>query len=38
MTPRRRRRTVYLAVCAVVLILWTWFGRFGAVEAPYVGF
>ena len=38
MTPRRRRRTVYLAVCTVVLILWIWFGRFEAVEVPYVGF
>lgn len=32
----RRRR--YLLICAIVLLLWLWFGSFDAIEAPYVGF
>ena len=36
--PRRLRQTLYLATCAVILILWVWFGRFEAIEVPYVGF
>ena len=38
MTPRLRRRAVYLAVCAIILLLWIRFGQFEAMEAPYVGF
>ena len=38
MMSRRLRRTLYLAVCAVILILWIWFGRFEAIEVPYVQF
>ena len=34
----RLRRTFYLVACAVILILWIWFGRFEAIEAPYVQF
>ena len=38
MTPRRLRRTLYLAVCTVILILWIWCGRFETIQAPYVQF
>ena len=38
MTPRRMRRTLYLVACTLILILWVWFGRFEAIEAPYVVF
>ena len=34
----RLRQTLYVATCAVILILWIWFGRFEAIEVPYVGF
>jgi hypothetical protein len=32
------RRLAYIAVCAIVLLLWIWFGHFDSIEAPYVGF
>ena len=38
MTSRRWRRLLYLAVCIFVLIIWICFGRFEAVEVPYVQF
>ena len=38
MTHRRLRRTLYLVTCIVVLILWILFGRFEALEVPYVRF
>ena len=31
-------RLRYVVVCAIVLLLWIWFGHFEAIEAPYVGF
>lgn len=34
----RRRRAIYLAVCVIVVLAWIRFGRFEAIEAPYVGF
>ena len=38
MTPRRLRKLLYLAVCIFVLFVWIWFGRFEAIEAPYLQF
>ena len=38
MMSLRLRRTLYLVVCAIILILWVRFGRFEAIEVPYVGF
>ena len=32
------RRRSYLLFCAVILLLWIWFGNFEATEAPYVRF
>lgn len=32
------RRRLYLITCAIVLLLWIWFGHFEAIEAPYVRF
>lgn len=37
MTPSTHRRR-YILICAIVLLLWIWFGVFEAIEAPYVGF
>lgn len=34
----RVRRILYLVVCVVVLTLWIQFGRFEAIEVPYVQF
>lgn len=38
MTRDRLRRRAYLAACVVVTILWIRYGRFEAIQAPYVGF
>lgn len=38
MTPRRWRRAFYLAVCIFAVLAWILFGRFEAIEVPYVGF
>jgi hypothetical protein len=32
------RRHWYILICAIVLLLWIWFGHFDAIEAPYVRF
>lgn len=34
----RLRRILYVVVCVVVLTLWIEFGRFEAIELPYVEF
>ena len=38
MTPRSLRRLLYLIACVIVVFVWIWFGRFEAVEVPYVQF
>lgn len=37
MTPLTRR-LCYTLTCAIVLVLWIYFGHFEAIEAPYVRF
>ena len=38
MTPRRLRWLLYLAALVFVVLVWIWFGRFEAIEVPYVQF
>ncbi len=38
MTFRHWPRLVYLAVCILAVLAWIWFGRFEAIEVPYVQF